>query len=119
MTGQIMTQAGPDELRRAAEMIRKHGHCKHTLRDMQGQLCLVGALCVVDDYRHERWLNLKAALEAVLAEQFPDRMGLVYKSPFEDSMREIVGFNNHKDTTPDEVIAVMEKAAARMEEEML
>jgi hypothetical protein len=106
-------QAGPDKLRQAVEVLRARGHCKNVLRDEEGRVCLVGALCAVTGYRHATWMDFGPAVRAVVREQFPDR---VSPESHPDLFWEAVQFNNHPDTTADEVIAVLEKAAARLEE---
>jgi hypothetical protein len=104
-----------EDLRAAAEIIRVRGHCKGRLEDDEGRVCLAGALLVA---RHEsakmtnqpwpvEFGDVDPVLTAVTREQFPDRsLGI----------GAYVTFNNHPDTTPEEVIGVLEKAAARLEE---
>jgi hypothetical protein len=50
------------------------------------------------------------AMDAVAVEQYPERVKAV--------MRDFASFNDHPDTTEAEVIAVMEKAAVRLDEQV-
>jgi hypothetical protein len=111
-----MRKADALDLRAAAEVIRVRGHCKNTLQDRNGHVCLVGALMdVLGDrcgvFWSEGLADVEPVLMAVVTEQYPDRSVVKYGGG-----HNYVAFNNHPDTTPDEVIAVLEKAAARLEE---
>jgi hypothetical protein len=111
-------KAGAADFRAAAEVIRVRGHCKNTLQDGAGHVCLVGALMdVLGDgfdvggvFWSDGLADTEPVLTAVVAEQYPDRIGGEYCD------HAYVAFNNHPDTTPDEVIAVLEKTAVRLEE---
>ena len=92
--------------RRAAALIREHGLCRGKVRDEQGRLCMYGALhdaagCIVPD--------VTEMVQQVITEQFPDRV-------LADRFCVISLFNDHPDTTVEDVIAVLEKTAAQLEE---
>jgi len=94
-------------LRAAAELLREKGHCKNKLSDEDGRHCLMGALSAVMDVTEFSGAAWDSILFTV-REQFPDR---TTGSGFDP-----VDFNNDPDTTGDEVAAVLEKAAVRLEE---
>jgi hypothetical protein len=93
-------------LRDAADILRSGGHCKKMLSDGKGRHCAVGALAAV-------YNDLSAIffrdIEKVALEQYPERF-------LPNRYNSLVEFNNHPDTTGDEVIAVFEKAAVMFEE---
>ncbi len=92
------------------------GHMHNALGGSDGYLPMV-----FDDsapeYKLSRDLRIEAErlrgiMDEVAVEQYPDRVGLsplAYSSKFAE-------FNDHPDTTEDEVVAVMEKAAIRLDE---
>jgi hypothetical protein len=101
--------AGANELRAAAELIRTGGLCKHMLSDDEGRHCAVGALFAGTVGRDLIGAVLPT-LDAVASEMFPGQ--------FEHEVASLVQFNNHPDTTAEDVISVLEKAAARLEEKV-
>lgn len=114
--------AGVEELRIAAELLRTKGHCKNTLQDTQGRFCLFGAIMEatrlttsLEDLR--LWDDALRVVNPVLAgiaeEQFPERSECRY---YASPSTPYVAFNNHPDTTPEEVISVLEKAVVQLEE---
>lgn len=102
--------AGAETLRSAANLISVHGHCKNKLNDSAGRFCLVGAIIKQPHGgdKNWHWHSLVSAVNDVVQEQFADRAaGGCFSG---------VDFNNHPDTTGAEVIAVLEKAALKLEE---
>lgn len=107
-----------DQVRVAAADIREKGHCKGRLQDDQGRLCMSGALrgqgqvlLVSQDLipgQGQDAITLYGCLQDVIREQFPERVASWQHW-------NIVMFNDHADTTAEEVISVLEKAAARIE----
>lgn len=107
-------------LRRAADVIRKRGHCKLAREDVQGRVCAAGAIGIAVSgsistclYKDEMCTRLLRVLGTVAAEQYPDRVYLLSG----DDRVPAVRFNDHPVTRPEEVLAVFEKAAVRLEEE--
>jgi hypothetical protein len=103
----MIAVVGPQELRAAAELIRTKGHCKHELHDDEGRYCAVGAIFAVTAGLD----SLPPFLNSISGELFPGQ--------FEYGQENLVCFNNHPDTTAEDVISVLEKAAARLEEAVL
>ena len=107
-------------IRAAADVIRERGHCKHAMEDERGWVCATGAIAMVMTGNAWAWCMwedpeseanaLTRALGQVVAEQYPDRL-----KPADLGYR-IVWFNNHGDTTQEDVLAVFEKTAAGLEE---
>lgn len=99
-------------LRKALDVLRERGLAKRALEDSAGHVCSHGALDVACFGKAEvrpltRSQSRQAAaeiLKAVVGEQWPDRPG------------GILAFNNHPDTTQDDVERAFEKAIARAEE---
>jgi hypothetical protein len=107
----------PNRIRDAIEVLLRRGWAQDSFTDDEGRHCLQGALyetyglapltarrtpCPVsgelaDDIR---------LLNRVIAEQYPDRTGGVG----------ISRFNDHPETTVDDVLRVMEKAAVARDE---
>ncbi len=115
-TSEILTQA--------AGFVAQ-GHCKDILEDPEGRVCALGALnkAVTGDawgYANGADYRAREAMGQVILEQYADRryvvavvgMPLSYY-PLRDVL---VPFNNASTTTGAEVVAVMEKAAANLQE---
>lgn len=58
-----------DVFRRAAEVLRERGHCKGSLGDFEGRVCLYGALDVALD-----WMGLDTTTSPELYWSVADRM---------------------------------------------
>lgn len=100
-------QTSAEHLRAAAELIRVRGLCKNVMFDDEGRHCAVGAL--FETTIGLEWQDeLLPFLNSTAAEMFPGQ--------FEFGHADLVQFNNHPDTTAEDVIFVLEKAAARREE---
>ncbi len=117
-----MSTTDAEVVRTAAELIRRQGHCKGAAVDRQGRLCLMGALAaaITDLYMTSSGVftprsrdAVKEAAAAVIAAQFPERYVISSRAGVAT-----VKFNDHPDTTAEEVIAVLEKAAAGLEGSM-
>jgi len=101
-----------ENLRKAASLLRERGHCKNALEDDDGRLCMIGAwnLAVLGHSKSTPSRHGCAdVIMDIVGEQFPDRVPNYILWSW-------ATFNNHDDTTADDVIMVLEKAAARLEE---
>ncbi len=105
-------------IREAIRVLSRAGWAKDAFTDESGRHCLQGALYeahgigAVDD-QVGRPVDGELAgdvrlVNEVIREQFPERFGGVGASRF----------NDHPHTTVDDVIAVMEKAAVRKDEQV-
>jgi hypothetical protein len=106
-------------LREAIRVLSRAGWTKDTFTDEAGRHCLQGALYEVHDVRpfDDRNLGRPVAgdlaadvklVNQVIREQFPERTGGVG----------ISRFNDHPDTSVEEVVLVLEKAAVRRDEQV-
>jgi hypothetical protein len=106
-----------DRIRAAVEVLARTGWTKRTFADEAGRHCLQGALyvahgipvCAGGQLRTPLTPGMAAdvwVVNHVIEEQYPERFGAVG----------IARFNDHPDTTVDDVIRVLEKAAARTDE---
>lgn len=97
------------------DYLRAHGWCKKANEAPDGSLCINGAVNLWDGLsawnyetrkRSPRALAFGEALRDVILEQYPDRSaaGLAWL------------FNDHADTTLDDVELVLEKAWIKVEE---
>lgn len=101
-----------NQIHQAAELIRQKGHVKGSYQTNKG-FCAVGALNFVGVGQETVLSYLATDVVAdVIREQYPDRLNLPCRSGF----AAIVRFNDHEDTTQDEVVAVLEKAAVKLDE---
>ena len=106
-----------DRIRAAIEVLARTGWTKQAFTDEDGRHCLQGALYEAhglvprcDDQpgvalRDDLAADVRAVNE-VIQEQYPDRFGAVG----------ISRFNDHQETTVDDVVRVLEKAAVRNDE---
>ena len=113
---------------KAKEYIRLYGHTKNGFygrssgsRDIENPpACLFGAVAKANNLEEEygKVLTSPAAkiLSKVASEQFPDRIDEDIPSRFLNEHRPAVAFNDHPDTTPQDIFLVLEKASV-MEEE--
>lgn len=105
-------------LRRAAEIVRA-GHCKFTSNDDEGRHCALGAVgratIEAGPLSHSVPASLADLVGEVVKEQYPDRLPHMqeYRG---SSFHCVVRFNDHPDTTAEEVALVLEKAAVRADE---
>lgn len=101
------TEVG-DLLNRAADLIEKHGHTKHTLVNKEdGSMCFMGAMYQAHS---SAWTYDPAMIEAV--EITARMLKLRYDGGYETTaLRAVVDWNNHPDRTGAEVIAAMRAAA--------
>lgn len=88
--------------RKAIEVLAERGWTKGTLEDANG-VCIIGA-CL----HAYRFFEL-SPIRDVVEEQYPERVKRPGFSP-------VAAFNDHPDTTLEDVILVLEKAAARFDE---
>jgi hypothetical protein len=76
-------------------------------------VCMIGAFRKAELYEWSNWEFANPAfympVEEVIKEQFPDR--LIYSG-----MEGIPAFNDHEDTTLDDVLLVLEKASIKYDE---
>lgn len=91
-----------EKLRKAASIMKERGHARYQLEDLDGKVCLMGAInCAL--YRDPiKWTKtsdrLRTAVEVYLARKFKWRRGAVE-------------WNNHIDREGSEVIAALRGAA--------
>ena len=101
-------------IREAASRLPGHWH-KGSLSDGNGNFCGLGHLdqvCLEEDIRPIDSARFWQLMDDVALEQYPDRVDedeLVEKPYFAQ-------FNDHQDTTEDEAVMVMEKAAIKWDE---
>lgn len=106
-----------NRIRAALEILARRGWTQRTFTDETGRHCIQGALYeahCVEPERYERvWRPLSASLLAdvglvneVIETEYPERVGAVGVSQF----------NDHPETTIDDVVRVLEKAAVRRDE---
>ncbi len=106
-------------IREAIRVLTRVGWTKDTFTDGAGRHCLQGALYeahgirALGDEQVGRPVSGELASDVrlvneVIRDQFPERAGGVGASRF----------NDHPDTTVDDVIRVMEKAAVRKDEQV-
>jgi hypothetical protein len=104
-------------IREAIGVLTRVGWTKNAFTDHAGRHCLQGALYDAHQIgpvgEHPVWRPVTAELGAdvrlvneVIQDQFPERAGGIGASRF----------NDHPDTTLEDVILVMEKAAVRKDE---
>lgn len=104
-------------IRQALEILARRGWTKDAFTDETGRHCLQGALyeahgvdCSGDTQRGRPLSEQLAAdlrvVNEVISEQYPERRGGVGVSRF----------NDHPETTIDDVVTVLEKAAVRQHE---
>jgi len=77
-----------------------------------GTKCVMAHLIDNSDYELKDYAKARDILNDVVIEQFPDRtydLGI-------RSYHSVVKFNDHPDTTEDDVVAVLEKAAVKYDE---
>jgi hypothetical protein len=102
-------------IREAAARVPGHWH-QGSYRDNEGNACGLGHLFdVLEESNIDmgRWYEEPETSPAMMMQRaayelFPER--------FEYAEQSFAGFNDHKDTTESEVVAVMEKAAVRFDE---
>jgi len=86
---------------------------KGGLGDGAGNWCGIGHLQEVAPFRNAHDYG-QQQMDKVAEEQYPDRLGSKDGAGFQ--LVPFAAFNDHPDTTEDEVIAVMEKAAILWDE---
>lgn len=109
-----------NRIREAIEVLARRGWTKDSFTDTDGRHCMQGALyeahgvnmiacsspvrlAVEGDLASDM-----ALLNAIVQSEYPDRFGAVGTSRF----------NDHPETTIDDVVRVMEKAAVRRDEQL-
>lgn len=107
-----------NRIREAISVLARRGWTKDAFTDGDGRHCLQGALYEAygvnaSDCAHHMRLRLAGELAAdmrlvndIVASEYPDRFGGVGASRF----------NDHPETTVDDVVRVLEKAAVRRDE---
>jgi hypothetical protein len=102
----------------AAQYLRECGWIKGELGgEYGGPACLVGACEAVSDYylftEHYQFTEQRVVpiLNKIVEEQYPDRL-----FDDEEDLVPAARFNDHPDTTLDDVVAVLEKAEVRYNE---
>jgi len=101
----------------AKDVLQEKGWTKGHLEAEDGSVCALGAMwfgCsvhVLPDPNIEMGVNI---LNEVVIEQWPDRATSAELHP--RNLLETAQFNDHPDTTLDDVLATFDKAAVRWEE---
>lgn len=102
-------------IREACKRLPGHWY-KGGLGDNRGNLCGIGHLREVlfeTDQYGDYWNETVNLMNSTAGELFPDR------AVFEPGeYPSFAVFNDHKDTTEEEVLSVMEKAAIKLEEQV-
>lgn len=86
-------------LKQARDVIEKNGHCKGTLKDNQGRVCILGALAEVNT----PWLYQDARLELNMC------LSPKYKN------HGLAGFNDSSGTRKAQVISLFNRAIKNLE----
>jgi galactitol-specific phosphotransferase system IIB component len=95
-------------IRNALVQLSRRGWVKGYIEDAQGRVCLLGALSHCSG-----GIGASTIVEKVIVEQYPERYdAAVY-------MNHVARFNDHPDTTLEDVVMVMEKAALRLDEQVV
>ena len=105
-----------NRIREAIQVLARTGWTKDTFSDETGRHCLQGALYEahgLEAASERAWRPVQGdfaddvrLLNRVIEEQYPERMGAVGVSRF----------NDHPETTLDDVVLVLEKAAVQRDE---
>lgn len=98
--------ARPNPEREAIAVLAERGWCKRAFEDDAGRVCLGGAVNHTESVNVVGVIDWVNNLRSVIAEQFSDRT----------LTGGLFAFNDHSDTTIDDVILVLEKAAIRRDE---
>lgn len=92
------------EVLELAQVHIEKGWCKHSLRDIHGNVCAIGAVLLVQEELAKRYHTGGGyALNKTTEELGWGPCGLI-------------AFNNHRDTTQDDVLAVFQKTICRLQE---
>lgn len=102
MTSRRLLDPISRSLLEAADFIEKYGHCKNTLLDFEGRVCLFGAIHLVTG----EWRNHFPEHSKRLAQH----LGIRFRG-FSSARNELVDWNNHPSRTADEVISALREAA--------
>lgn len=97
-----------DVLRRAADLMELHGHCKFTRRNDVGSMCILGAIEAAQDRCTTHVLD--SSLTRLAARTIADVLHLG-----NTSSGDLVDWNNLPERTGEEVIAVMRLTATMKE----
>lgn len=97
--------------RAVAERLQTKGWHKGSAGGYAGPNCLVGAAyCIGADLSVVRHAYFFVGLDETIREQFPERIRI---------QESIAAFNDHEETTFEDVMLVLEKAAIRVEERVV
>jgi hypothetical protein len=94
---------------RAAQRLKKYGWTQGTYGGVAGPNCLLGALSQL-----QADALIVSGLAEVIQEQYPDRALINVPAGF----GVVVDFNDHPDTTLDDILLVLDKAARKAEEKV-
>lgn len=110
-------RADPEVIRKAAEVVQTGGLCKGRYHTAKGEHCTVGALqAVTDSFSGTLVTDAQEVVADVIFEQFPERVAVLGASGRDYTFGVVTFFNDHEDTTKDDVVMVLEKAALKAEE---
>lgn len=104
---------------KAADALEKYGHCKRVLRDEEGRMCLHGAIayalkgnaCYPDHKTSSLVIALTPLVEKMATVPFTDPSYFNPSAANADGRPHPVAWNNHEDTTGDDVIKLLREAA--------
>lgn len=109
-------RADPEVIRKAAEVVQTGGLCKGRYHTAKGEHCTVGALqAVTDSFSGTLVTDAQEVVAGVIFEQFPERVAVLGASG-DFTFGVVTFFNDHEDTTKEDVVMVLEKAAMKAEE---
>lgn len=106
-----------NNLREAAYLIRRNGHVQGSFHEAGGGYCALGAIrsaMQMDALSAIHYTAEAIALARVIREQYPDRVH--YSGRGNETFVTVTTFNDHIDTEPEDVLAMMDKAAVQMDE---
>ena len=95
--------------KKVLDRLRQRGWHKGSFGDRRGPNCLVGAHMQTHCSTIKQFKQWTEDIIGIILVQYPDRIN--------GSMAEIPNFNDHPDTTFEDVERVLEKAAVKWEEE--
>lgn len=95
---------------RAADLIEEHGHLKHYLGDKNQGFCLLGAVMEASRESHQYYGPLWCAISEQVSARVGDRVSVPAVTVVTKDTRAIK-WNNHEDTTKEEVIQILREVA--------
>jgi hypothetical protein len=111
--------------RKTLQVLRERGYCKEKLVDPMGRVCLAGAVnaVVLGDPSFATYVTRSPQQHGQIADALGE-VGDLAEKMFPSRTRPLAGsingviFNNHPDTTQEDVETLLEKLAIREEEKV-